>query len=123
MTTTSPAPARRDWTTVGERFEREQIEQAIAALTWLEPPPEELPMIPALAIKAAITEFGIPKVSALATDGAFEVAGEEETAYFGLYGIEGNYANARVRVHVVDTGGELVPVAMDVWPAETTEGS
>lgn len=115
MEATMTAPTRRDYTKVGERFDREKFEAAAANLTWVSPPPAELAMIPALGISKAIEELRIPKVSALASDGMFEEPDGEEMAYYSVYGIEGNYKNARVRILIADTGTELIPVAMDVW--------
>lgn len=123
MTTTKTAP-RRDWTNVGARYttpeRREQVECAIAGLTW-QPFVESmsLPMSPGLGIQEAIRELSLPRVSALAWDGALSFpAPNDESEYPGLYGIEANYANGRARIYLIDNGTEIVPVCADFWAAD-----
>lgn len=120
MNATSIAPARRDWTTVGQRFAayRGRFEEAVEALTWCSPPPADLPAMQGIAIRTAVAELALPKVTAVAFDAEFEMPDGDSggTAYLSVLGIECNYKDAKVRAYVVDTGSELVPTAMDVWP-------
>ena len=125
MTTTTEPQEKRAWTEIGKevigrrleggaRLTRAAIVRAIDTFEWVETPadPEAemtLPIVPALAIQAAIKELRIPKVTRIAWRC-------HELAPHGFYGIEGNYKNGRVRVYVVDTGTHLIPVRTDFWP-------
>lgn len=110
----------RSWTTVGAALElegratpdRDEYARLFDGLEW-EPVAGAKPMMPGLAIKHAIAELGIPRVS--------RVAISHELAPYGLYGIEGNYKNGRALVFIVDRGAELVPIASDFYPT-TEEG-
>lgn len=116
---TQTADYTRTWTTVGTKaiglrledgvLTEAGISAAIEALSWVDAR-IELPMIPALGIRAAISELQIPKVSLVAVS--------DELAPYGLYGIEGHYTNGRARVYVIDLGSEITPVASDFWPEE-----
>lgn len=119
-TSTDPNVGRwfqRNWTTVGAELEldpearrtpsREEYARLFADLEW-EPVTGEKPMLPGLAIKEAIKELRIPKVTRIAIS--------HELAPYGLYGIEGNYRNGRALVYIVDRGAVLTPVASDFYP-------
>lgn len=119
---------RRDWMTIaqegGQLFEqRERIELMIERLKWQEHPlPDKLPMSPGLAIKKIISEFTVPKVSAVALsdDDLIIPDGDDgERAYLAMYGIEGNYRNGRVRLYVIDFGSHLNVAAADVYEPVT----
>jgi hypothetical protein len=69
---------------------------------------KDIAMMPALGISEVIKQARIPKVSAVSYTCM-------ELAPFGLYGIEGNYVNGRVRVFVVDEGTALVPICAFVY--------
>lgn len=134
--TTATTAARRDWMNVGARYttpeRRQQVEQEIARLKWTtfadaKDGTLSLPFCPGEAIKKAIRELRIPKVTAIAwTAGTGKRTrpaclnfpgrtGDEDGEYPGLYGIEGNYKNGRVRLYVADNGTEILPVAVDFW--------
>lgn len=117
---------QRTWTTVGAELElerdddipggprrfkpsQERYARLFDGLKW-EPAAGSKPMLPGLAIKEAIRELGIPKVSRIAIS--------HELAPYGLYGIEGNYKNGRALVYLVDTGGKVTPIASDFYPKE-----
>lgn len=116
---------RRDWMSVGARYttpeRRAQVERTISRLEWREfTDGMSLPMCPGLGIEAAIKELRLPKVSAIAYNGALSFpAPDDESEYPGLYGIEANYKNGRARVYIVDNGCELLPIAADFWAKET----
>lgn len=111
--------SRRDWMDVSREITdeyRAAIEEQIVALEWTTR--RELPMSPALAIRECIAELRIPKVSKVAINGTLTVPdGPEESAYYSIYGIEGRYANGRVRLYVLDRGSDLLPLCADFWPA------
>lgn len=116
----------RSWTTVGaeyvERLGQAEVEAEIEALEWHELPEEgsvDVAFSPGFAIKAAIREFGMPKVSAFAISGfSREGVGEDDGFYPGFYGIEANYKNGRARVYLLDVGVSVTPLASDFWPVE-----
>lgn len=103
---------------------REAVEAAIDNLTW-----EEVDEVGALpysrgaAITALIQELSLPRVSRVAHDGTVPVRDDVERAHglYGLYGIEANYADGRVRAYFVDRGTDVLPVAVDRWPAAPLE--
>lgn len=115
---------QRNWTAIGAPYtgdaDRERVERVIDALTWREPPCD-VPALPGLAINKAIRELGIPKVSRIAYDGAITYPDGDSggTAYYGLYGIEGNYANGRAQVYLLDTGGACTVLRSDFTPTAT----
>ena len=104
---------RIDWTETGKihsEGHQNKFKSVISRLTWhkmADMKGVKVPMMPGEGIKAAIKEFGIPKVSAISYDC-------HELAPYGFYGIEGNYKNALVRVFIVDEGSSMVPVCMYV---------
>jgi hypothetical protein len=110
----------RTWTTIGAEvvgvaledgtaLDRQRLEAAIAGLEWRSAG-VELPMMPGQMVLATVRQLRIPKVSAVAIS--------SELAPYGLYGVEGNYANGRARIYVVDQGTGAVPVASDFWPTQ-----
>lgn len=120
MTETLADGAARTWTTVGRKHTRTKTQRgfvaaAIGKLEW-QPVPlvDRVPFAAAYALKAAITEFRIPKVSAIAVDGPVI-----ENRY-GIYGIEGNFVNGRARVYLLDRGSDLVPLATDYYAKGAT---
>jgi len=135
--TTEQAP--RAWTETGEKlFDREAsnrqghcyaasrdvVEAAIEELTWCAVEEHlSVPFSPGAAINAAISELSLPRVSRIAHDGAVPVRDDVERAssLYGLYGIEANFTNGRVRVFLVDRGTDVLPVAVDHWPTDPTQ--
>jgi len=102
---------RIDWTQVGEAHSQDKprITDIIHRMNWdYNYKSKQIAMMPALAIKEAIKELKIPKVSAISYNC-------HELAPYGFYGIEGNYKNARVQIFIVDEGTQIVPVCMFVW--------
>ena len=67
-------------------------------------------MGPGLAIKSAITELRMPKVT--------DVANSHELAPFGLIGIRAHYKNGRADAYICDEGSRLVVLAVDFYPVE-----
>jgi hypothetical protein len=107
---------RRDWKKTGERHvprkRRPELLRLIEKLTWHEFKPEMLlPALPGLAIRATLVEFNLPNVTEIAWDGLLE----RGSASYGLYGIEANYPNGRVRLYLLDIGTATVPVLCDFW--------
>lgn len=121
---------RRDWLSIGAEYHegetrlgdnRRRVVRAIAGLEW-QPVPEDgtlsVAMMPGLAIQECIAQLGLPRVSAVATNGYLTMPDGPETAHYSVYGIEANYANGRARVYVLDTGGGVTPLAADFWEKE-----
>lgn len=131
------ATVERNWTEVGAKFtgpdDRERVERAFAGLTWEDLPadgsPLEMGFMPGEAIKACIRELGLPKVSMVAADGYLSwpdvvdghpaIAGyQPETAHYAVYGIEANYKQGRVRVYLLDSGTEILPLLTELYRGE-----
>lgn len=115
----------RSWTTVGAtlvaRLGQQDVEAEIETFDW-QPVEDglEVAFSPGHAIKTAILEFGLPKVSAIAISGFAREGGDEEDGFYpGFYGVEANYRDGKARVYLLDTGVELIPLASDHWPAAT----
>jgi hypothetical protein len=70
-------------------------------------------MMPGMGIKAAIKEFGIPKVDEVAIGGGFGLSCEP-SAGFGFYGIHGHYKNADVKIYILDDGVSCTPLFTEV---------
>lgn len=98
-----------NWTEVGKGVNQGEVLNQIAQLEWHPVTSEtmSLPMAPGEAIKKLISEFRIPKVSAIAYNGILQNR-------YGFYGIEGNYKNGRARIYVMDKGSVLTPVASEL---------
>lgn len=106
-----------NWTQTGvpimqdEGISQEHVQRVIDSLEWQEIPKAgslSLPMGPGLAIKAAIKEFQMPKVS--------HVAVANDLAPYGFYGIRAHYSNGDADVFVLDLGTELVTLRSDFTP-------
>lgn len=108
---------RIDWTETGKEHSegnRDKIKTVISRMVWhkmADMVGVQVAMMPGEGIKAAIKEFGIPKVSAISYDC-------HEMAPYGFYGIEGNYKNAKVQIFIMDEGASMVPVCMYVEEKE-----
>lgn len=110
----------RTWLGIGkdlvERLTQRSVENKIKNLRWRTIPTDgsrmDLPFSPGEAIKTAIKEFGLPKVSAIAIDSF-----SRPEFYPSFYGIESNYKNGRARLYLLDDGVTLTPLASDFWPA------
>lgn len=117
---------KRTWTTVADDVVkripggRDRVTAEAADLDWQDVPKDgslTVGFMPGAAIRSAIQEFGIPKVSKIAI-GSIDcpaASGDEDGFYPGFYAIEGNYRNGRARVYLVDTGTSLTPVFSDFW--------
>lgn len=73
-----------------------------------------LPFMQGSAIKNAIKELGLPKVSAIAYGGGFGLSVEPGAGY-GFYGIEANYKDCVIRIHLLDNGCSCTPLFIDVY--------
>jgi hypothetical protein len=94
--------------------QRAQLQAVIDQLAWTETQnSKDVPFSQGYAINAAIKSFQIPKVSAFAYDGVL--------GNFSVLGIEGNYANGRVRLYFLDRGSDVIAVATD--PQEAVAGA
>jgi hypothetical protein len=83
--------------------QRANLESIIASMTWLDvDSTPTLPLCPGMAIKTAIKEFRIPKVSKVAHDGLL--------GNYAVLGIEGNYSEGAVRIFLLDRGSDLMPI-------------
>jgi hypothetical protein len=86
--------------------QRAQLQSVIDRLEWSETQKsKDVPFSQGYAIKAAIKEFQIPKVSAFAYNGVL--------GNYSILGIEGNYTNGRVRLYFLDRGSDVIAVAAD----------
>jgi hypothetical protein len=92
----------------------EVVERAIEHMAW-EEPPERLPMSPGLAIQQLIRELELPGVDRIS------YRNQGDLAPYGLYGIQANYADGRVRLYILDRGHDLVVLASDLWPARPVD--
>ena len=104
----------RTWTEVGEEYTRDKqgdIAAMIERMEW-RTLPCEMGMGPGIAIKEAIKDFKIPKVSRVATS--------NELAPYGLLGVEGNYRNGRGQIFMVDDGLSVTPICTDFYSKEDT---
>ena len=107
----------RTWTQVGHDHNGTDEQKALLGgmfdrLEWLELAPAgiTMAMMPGEAIKAAIVELNLPKVSHVATS--------HEMAPYGLIGIRAHYANGRANAYLVDEGGHLVVLCSDFYPKD-----
>lgn len=105
---------QRNYTTVGADYtdtphKKKSLAAAIDALEWREAK-GPIPMMQGLAIKAAVEEFKIPKVTQAAVHGSFRG--------LGLLGIEAHYSNGRARIYLLDRGSDALVLASDFFPAE-----
>jgi hypothetical protein len=104
----------RNWTSVGAEHNGTDSQRVRLAAMFdrLEWKPivagEQVAMMPALGIRAAIDELRIPKASHYAIS--------NEMAPYGLYGIWGHYKNGCAEVYVCDEGTRLVVLASDFHP-------
>jgi len=103
-----------DWTKVGEEFTKdhhEKYETIFNGLQWKKAVNgTSEAMMPAMGINEAVKQLRIPKVSHYVIS--------RECAPCGLYGIRGHYKNTDVDVFIIDTGCELMPIAMNVTVKE-----
>jgi len=104
----------RTWTNIGKEHSEQRHDELGAMfdrMDWQELPCS-IGMMPGLAIKEAIKQLRIPKVS--------HVAHSHELAPYGLEGIIGHYKNGEVRVYLIDTGTEITPLASDFYASTLT---
>lgn len=115
MGTTSEAPSRRRWLKVAGSMAAYgmRIQRAAEGLEW-EPFGGSLPFSQGYAIRETIKAFRM-RPSRVAVQGGVVAIGDES---YALLGIEAEYANARVRLYVLDRGSELVPLFVDEWMKE-----
>lgn len=100
----------RNWTTTGKEYtegKHDEMSAIFNRMQWREIPCS-MGMMPGEAIKAAIRQLHIPKVS--------HVACSNELAPYGLEGITGHYKNGEARVYLIDTGTAIIPLATDFYP-------
>lgn len=69
-----------------------------------------VPMMPGEAIKEAIVQLRLPKVS--------HIALSNEMAPYGLVGIRAHYKNGRADVYLCDEGTNCVVLCSDFYPNE-----
>lgn len=101
---------QRTWTKVGERFtrgKRDKVGKMMDRITWHKLP-YTMGAMPGMAIKAAIKQLRLPKVS--------HVASSHEMAPYGLLGIAAHYKGGVAHIYLVDTGVDVVPIASDYYP-------
>jgi len=87
------------------------VEKAIERMRW-EEPPNRLPLSPGLTIQQLIRSLELPRVDRISYR-------NWDLAPYGLYGIQANYSDGRIRMYILDRGHELAVVATDLWPAAT----
>lgn len=116
----------RTWTNIGREWtafepHKTRFAEIFENLDWREVPQNEkmsLPFSQGHALRAAIEALEIPNVSHLAWNGSFSVPfieGVQEGGVYAVYGVEGHYENARVRIYLLDAGVKVVPLASDAW--------
>jgi len=102
----------RNWTSVGEQEVcpplRDIFLAEVETLEWHRLPCDDAPMMQGEAIKAAITQLRLPKVSRVAWNGVF-------LNRMAVLGIECQYKNGRCRVYLLDTGTHTLPIFSDFW--------
>jgi hypothetical protein len=109
---------QRTWTKIGADYTA-SIEHVWAAkfdeLEWITLPKDgkglTLPMCQGEAIKAAIKELRIPKVSHIAWNGVYGSG-------YGVYGIRGHYKNGAAEIFILDEGSRIVVLCSDLYPNE-----
>ena len=104
---------RIDWFNVGKDHwegNQERLTNICASAEW-QNIPCTLGMMPGEAIKAAIKELNIPKVS--------QVAVLHDLAPYSLCGIRSKYKNAAVDVFIVDEGTHISPLCAFVTELDT----
>ena len=102
---------QRDYTNVGkEKYERDEIDEAVNTIEWEPFRRENLPFCQGESIKAVINECNVPvsKISRMCLHGAIKGS-------HGLYGLDVDYKNARVQLYIADDGVSSCVVAADVW--------
>lgn len=123
MTTTTT----RTWTSIGEQlFDRPlakqeghnwvthfDIEDAIAGLEWQDPP-ETLPAMQGLAIRALVEDLNLRGIISIALS-TVECRSDNEPGVmaYGLYGIRNEFANGVAEIFAVDRGSDILIVASD----------
>ena len=103
---------RIDWFKVGQdhwKGNQDKITAICKSAEWIDFPCD-VAFMPGEAIKAAIKELKIPKVS--------QVAVLNNLAPYGLCGIRSKYKNARVDVFIIDEGTHISPLCAFVTPYE-----
>ena len=101
---------KRNWTITGKEHtegKHDKMGAMFSRMKWREIPCT-MGMMPGEAIKAAIRQLHIPKVS--------HVACSNELAPFGLEGIIGHYKDGEAIIYLLDTGTEVIPLASDFYP-------
>lgn len=112
-------PTRVDWTKVGEEFvktpeDKAKIEKEMKKLKWETVTGQSVGFSQGAGIKGVIKEFKLPKVDMFAIGGGFGLSGEPSASY-GFYGIQANYKDERVRIHVLDSGIDITPIAIEIF--------
>ncbi len=107
----------RHWTDIGTpNVEalggQAQISAAIERIVW-HPVGTPAPFSQGYAIRAAIQEFRMPRVTQWGDTHAL--------APYGLLGVEALYRNGRVRLYLLDTGSDAVPLCTDLLPPDTPD--
>lgn len=110
-----PPAFRRTWLTAGKEagFKRESYMSAIEKLKWQEIPEGgtlEMPMMPGEAIKEAMKQLNIPRISAVAQTNVM--------APYGVYAMKAHYKGGYALVYILDQGSMLTPVASDFYPSK-----
>jgi hypothetical protein len=111
------ADRQRTFTTIGSEYTKGREDQFSAifdSLKW-EPVTGSKPFAQGEAIKAAIQQLRIPKVSEVALHGVWEDPGERGSAY-GVYGIRGHYKNGTAEVFIIDSGVGITVLCSDLYP-------
>ena len=108
------AESNRDASEDGRPMTVKAVERAIEHMAW-EQPPNRLPMSTGLAIQQLIRELELPGVDCIS------YRNQGDLGPYGLYGIQANYSDGRVRLYILDRGHDLVVLASDLWPASPVD--
>jgi hypothetical protein len=74
---------------------------------------KSLPFVPRTAIKIAVKELKIPRVTHYAIS--------RDMVPYNLYGIRGLFSNGIVKAYILDTGDSAVVLATDFYPKDETD--
>ncbi len=102
----------RHWTDIGNPSVellggQPRISEAIDRIAW-HPVRTPAPFSQGYAIRAAIQHFRMRRV--------IQWGDANALAPYGLLGIEATYQNGRVRLYLLDSGSDAVPLCTDVFP-------
>ena len=102
---------KRNYTEIGQKYNRENIDLSIKRIEWERFKTDDLPYMQGIAIGEIIKECKIPAkgISRMALHSCIEKDGEN----IGFYGLDVKYINGQVQVYAADSGTEITILATD----------